>query len=43
MSIEPEAEIDLVAVREQRWALKAELASLENEMENYLKELGYGA
>jgi len=42
-TFEPEAEIDLVAVREERLALKAELASLENEMEHYLKELGYGA
>ncbi|WP_199519228.1 type I restriction-modification system subunit M [Psychrobacter sp. bablab_jr012] len=42
-TFEPEAEIDLVAVREQRLALKAELASLESEMENYLKELGYDA
>lgn len=42
-TFEPEAEIDLVAVREARLALKAELASLETEMEKYLKELGYGA
>ncbi|MBO1531457.1 type I restriction-modification system subunit M [Psychrobacter sp. F1192] len=42
-TFEPEAEIDLVAVREQRLALKAELASLETEMDSYLKELGYGA
>lgn len=42
-TFEPEAEIDLVAVREERLALKAELASLETEMDNYLKELGYGA
>ncbi|MBO1515850.1 type I restriction-modification system subunit M [Psychrobacter halodurans] len=42
-TFEPEAEIDLVAVREQRLALKAELASLETEMDGYLKELGYGA
>ena len=40
-TFEPEPEIDLVAVREERLALKAELASLETEMENYLKELGY--
>lgn len=42
-TFEPEAEIDLVAVRKERLALKAELASLENEMDNYLKELDYGA
>ncbi|MGP5221086.1 type I restriction-modification system subunit M [Psychrobacter celer] len=42
-TFEPEAEIDLVAVREERLALKSELASLESEMEHYLKELGYGA
>ena len=42
-TFEPEPEINLVAVREERLALKAELASLETEMENYLKELGYGA
>ncbi len=42
-TFEPEAEIDLVAVRTERLALKNELASLESEMENYLKELGYGA
>lgn len=42
-TFEPEAEIDLVAVREERLALKSELASLETEMDGYLKELGYGA
>ena len=42
-TFEPEAEIDFVAVRNERLALKAELVSLESEMENYLKELGYGA
>jgi len=42
-TFEPEAEIDLVAVREERLALKAELASLETEMDSYLRELGYGA
>jgi type I restriction enzyme M protein len=40
-TFEPEAEIDLVAVREERLALKAELASLETEMDSYLKELSY--
>jgi len=42
-TFEPEVEIDLVAVREDRLALKAELASLETEMDGFLKELGYGA
>jgi type I restriction enzyme M protein len=38
-----EAEIDLVAVRTERVELKNKLNTLEVEMENYLKELGYGA
>jgi len=42
-TFEPVVEIDLVAVREDRLALKAELASLETEMDGFLKELGYGA
>ncbi len=40
-TFEPEAEIDLEAVRKERLALKAEMAQLEAEMEGYLKELGY--
>jgi type I restriction enzyme M protein len=42
-TFEPEAEIDLDAVRKERLALKAEMAELEAEMKGYLKELGYGA
>ncbi|MFT6909403.1 MAG: type I restriction enzyme M protein [Oleiphilaceae bacterium] len=42
-TFEEEAEIDLVAVRTERVALKNELNTLEAEMEGYLKELGYGA
>ena len=40
-TFEEEEEIDLMAVREERKKLKAELAALEQEMEGYLKELGY--
>lgn len=40
---EEEEEIDLMAVRNERIALKAELAKLEEQMNRYLKELGYGA
>lgn len=36
-----EAEIDLMAVRSERLALQTELAGLEAEMAEYLKELGY--
>ncbi|WP_419629416.1 type I restriction-modification system subunit M [Thiolapillus sp.] len=42
-TFEEEEEIDLMAVRAERKKLKAELATLEEEMEGYLKELGYGA
>ena len=42
-TFEEEAEIDLVEVRTERLALKAELESLETEMAGFLKELGYGA
>ena len=38
-----EEEIDLMAVRAERVKLKSELAELEEKMEGYLKELGYGA
>ena len=37
------AEIDLDAVRTERLELKAELDTLETEMAEFLKELGYGA
>ena len=40
-TIEEEAEIDLLAVRNERELLKAELAGLEAQMAGYLKELGY--
>ncbi|RRS09184.1 type I restriction-modification system subunit M [Pseudoalteromonas sp. J010] len=42
-TFEEEAEIDLVAVRNERVQLQNELKTLEAEMEGYLKELGYGA
>ncbi|MGL5485011.1 MAG: type I restriction-modification system subunit M [Shewanella sp.] len=41
-TFEEEAEIDLLAVRNERLALQKELAELETEMAGYLKELGYG-
>ncbi len=40
-TFEEEEEIDLMAVRREREALKAQLAGLETEMDGYLKELGY--
>jgi type I restriction enzyme M protein len=40
-TFEEEAEIDLMAVRAERIALKAELAALEVKMDGYLTELGY--
>ncbi len=40
---EKEVEIDLDAVNAERRVLKAQLAKLENEMDRYLKELGYGS
>ncbi|HEX4500707.1 MAG TPA: type I restriction-modification system subunit M [Scandinavium sp.] len=42
-TFEEEEEIDLMAVRTERLALKKELDALEVEMAGYLKELGYGA
>jgi len=42
-TFEEEEEIDLMAVRAERQKLKAELDELENQMEKYLEELGYGA
>ncbi|MEZ5529367.1 MAG: type I restriction-modification system subunit M [Porticoccaceae bacterium] len=38
-----EEEIDLNIVRKDREHLKARMEELENEMSNYLKELGYGS
>ncbi len=40
-TFEEEEEIDLMAVRKEREELKVQLASLETEMDGYLKELGY--
>lgn len=40
-TFEEEEEIDLMAVRAEREQLKAQLASLEDEMTDYLTELGY--
>ena len=40
-TFEEEEEIDLLAVRKERLELKKQLAVLEQEMEGYLKELGY--
>ncbi len=40
-TFEDENEIDLMAVRREREQLKAELASLDTRMAEYLKELGY--
>ncbi|WP_297338725.1 N-6 DNA methylase, partial [Pseudophaeobacter sp.] len=42
-TFEEEEEIDLMAVRAERQALKADLAELETRMEGYLRELGYGS
>ncbi|MGL4734085.1 MAG: type I restriction-modification system subunit M [Enterovibrio sp.] len=42
-TFEEEAEIDLLAVRDEREQLKAKLTELEAEMAKYLQELGYGA
>ena len=40
-TFEEEEEIDLMAVRAERQALKADLAELETRMEGYLRELGF--
>ena len=42
-TFEEEEEIDLMAVRKEREELKRQLAELEERMEGYLGELGYGA
>ena len=42
-TFEEEDEIDLMAVRDERNRLKADLAELETLMEGYLQELGYGS
>ena len=41
-TFEEEEEIDLSAVRAERIKLRQEFQALEMDMENYLKELGYG-
>ena len=40
-TFEEEAEIDLIAVRNERVQLQSELAALESQMAKYLEELGY--
>jgi len=42
-TFEEEEEIDLMTVRVEREKLKEEFEKLEEEMDGYLKELGYGA
>jgi len=42
-TFEEEEEIDLMAVRAEREELNTKLAELEVEMNQYLKELGYGS
>lgn len=42
-TFEEEEEIDLMAVRDERTRLKADLAELETRMEGYLRELGFDA
>lgn len=42
-TFDEEQAIDLAAVLAERKALKADLASIELEMDGYLKELGYGS
>lgn len=42
-TFEEDDEIDLMAVHAERQTLKAQLSELEGQMEQYLKELGYGA
>jgi type I restriction enzyme M protein len=42
-TFEEEEEIDLMAVRDERKALMAEMAELEAKMDGYLEELGYSS
>ena len=42
-TFEEEEEIDLMAVQAQRKDIEAEIATLNDQMDGYLKELGYGA
>ena len=42
-TFEEEEEIDLMAVQAERKQIEAEIAKLNEQMEGYLKELGYGS
>jgi hypothetical protein len=42
-TFEEEEEIDLMAVQAERKEIEAEIATLNEQMDSYLKELGYGA
>lgn len=42
-TFEEEEEIDLIAVQAERKDIEAEIAKLNEQMDGYLKELGYGA
>jgi len=42
-TFEEEEEIDLMAVQAERKEIEAEIAKLNEQMDGYLKELGYGA
>jgi type I restriction enzyme M protein len=42
-TFEDEEEIDLMAVQAERKGIEAEIAKLNEQMDSYLKELGYGA
>ena len=42
-TFEEEEEIDLMAVQAERKKIEAEIAKLNEQMDGYLKELGYGA
>jgi type I restriction enzyme M protein len=42
-TFEEEEEIDLMAVQAERMEIEAEIAKLNEQMDGYLKELGYGA
>lgn len=42
-TFEEEEEIDLMAVQAERKGIEAEIATLNGQMDDYLKELGYGA
>lgn len=42
-TFEEEKEIDLIAVQVERKSIEAQIAALNEQMDGYLKELGYGA